>query len=201
MRRSFFALLLALVATAAGPMVVGVPAAEATVMVPLTIEDLAVRSRIVVRATVRQRQGVWDAEHKRIYTLTELAVSETIAGDAPTTIVIRTLGGQVDDIGMKVSGAPRLSETQDVVLFLRDDPTAKGGYLVVGMSQGLYRIERDAKGRAVAVPGVEGIAFVRNKNGARVIQEKSDAVRLSYDDFKQRVAQAANSAPTAPAVP
>ncbi len=178
---------------------VAMPMAWPTIMVPLSIEDLTARSPTVVRATVKQRQSVWDDAHKRIYTLTELSVSEVIHGDAPTTVVVKTIGGQVEGIGMKVSGMPRLAADEDVVLFLRP---AGRDFTVVGMSQGLYRLEKDAQGRMLAVPGVEGVAFVRNSNGTQTIEHHSDAVRLPYAELKKRIVAAASerSSPT-PVVP
>ena len=197
MRRSCLAITLTVAALATPS------SADATIMVPLTVEDLTVRSRAVVRATVRQRQSVWDKNRKRIYTLTELAVSEVIHGEAPKTILIRTLGGEVDGVGMKVSGTPRLQDEQDVVVFLRDDPVEATGFMVVGMSQGLYRLEKDSAGRLVAVPGVEGLAFVRRAaDGSQQVDSHTDAVRLPYKTLCDRVTAAAVSRPAAaPAVP
>ncbi len=181
---------------------VGPSAADATIVVPLTIEDLTVRSRAVVRATVRQRQSVWGKNRKRIFTLTELAVSEVIHGEAPKTILVRTLGGQVDGVGMKASGTPRMAEDQDVVIFLRDDPVDTAGFMVVGMSQGLYRLERDSAGRLLAVPGVEGLAFVRRTaKGGQQVDHETDAVRMPYDKLREKITAAASGPSPTPVVP
>ena len=175
-------------------------AADATIMLALSIEQMTAKSRTVVRATVRQRQGVWDEKHQRIYTLTELTVSEVIRGEAPATIVVRSLGGEVDGIGMKVSGSPRFSPDQDVVVFLREDPVGRAGFMVVGMSQGLFRLEKDSAGRLMAVPGVEGMSFARRAApGQGLADVNTDLVRLSYTDLRRRVAEA--SAPDRTPVP
>ena len=172
-------------------------------MLPLSVEDLTARCRTVVRATVRQQQSVWDGAHKRIYTFTELAVSEVIHGDAPKTIVVRTMGGEVDGVGMKVSGTARFVPNQDIVVFLRSDPmpeAAPDSFTVVGMSQGLYRLEKDTAGRMIAVPGVEGLAFARrNINGQQVVDHHTDAVRIPFDTLRGRVLTAARTPATPPA--
>lgn len=170
-------------------------------MLPLSVEDLTVRSRAVVRATVRQQQSSWDEGHRRIYTLTELAVSEVIHGEAPATILVRTMGGEVDGIGMKVSGTTRLMPNQDVVLFLRNDPGDTSGFMVVGMSQGFYRVERDTAGRTMAVPGMEGVAFVRNGREGPLVDHSTDAVRMPYDQFRARVRTAATTPVPTPIAP
>ncbi|MEM7679114.1 MAG: hypothetical protein AAF449_24310, partial [Myxococcota bacterium] len=118
-----------------------------------------------------------------------------IHGQAPATILVRTMGGEVDGIGMKVSGTARLLPNQDVVLFLRADPLETSGFMVVGMSQGFYRIERDTAGRTVAVPGVEGVAFVRSGREGTLVDHASDAMRMSYDQFRARVKTAAEPQP------
>ena len=172
--------------------------AEATIMVPLSLEELTANSRTVVRGTVRQSQSVWGKSHKRIYTLTELEVSEVIRGQAPKTILVRTLGGEVEGIGMKVSGTPKFVADQDVIVFLRPDPMSEGGFMTVGMSQGLYRVEKDSAGRTLAVPGVDGVAFVRARaDGRQVVDHRTDVVRMPYEQFRARV----RGAPGAPAAP
>ncbi len=174
--------------------------ANATIVVPLSLEDLTVRSRAVVRATVRQHQSAWDEDHKRIYSYTELSVTEVISGEAPETLLVRTLGGEVGDIGMKVSGTPRFVLDQEVVVFLRRDSMDPDDFTVVGMSQGLYRIERDSAGRVMAVPGAEGLAYARKgRDGQRIVDTNTEAIRIAYEALKSRV-QAAAAAPIEPVV-
>ena len=172
-------------------------------MQPLSIEELAVRSRAVVRATVRQHQSAWDTKQRRIYTLTEVTVTEVLAGEAPDTLLIRTMGGVVDGVGMKVNGTPRLVAEQDVVLFLRDDPMGRQGLRVVGLSQGLYRLEKDAAGRLLAVSGVEGVAFLRPGEGAvRPVTPATDKLRVPLTTLRDRVRTAhAAGAPATPVRP
>ena len=42
--------------------------ASATIMVPLSLEELATESTAIVRARVLDRSAAWDDERKRIYT-------------------------------------------------------------------------------------------------------------------------------------
>jgi hypothetical protein len=149
-------LLLSLIALAAP----GV--ARATVIVPQTVEEMALASSAVVRAKVLQRQSAWDKEHRRIHTHTELQVLETVHSTAavPASLVVRTMGGEVGEIGMRVSGVARFEVGEEVLVFLTPDPLDAGEFQVVGMSQGKYRIDRSGP-IPMAVASVEGLAFAR----------------------------------------
>src|SRR5688572_21496650 len=70
---------------------------QATVMVPMTIEDMAVQSAAVVRGRVLESRSAWDESHQRIYTFTEIEVLDPIHADQsmPKKVTVRTLGGEV----------------------------------------------------------------------------------------------------------
>ncbi|MCB1282514.1 MAG: hypothetical protein KDB18_13410 [Salinibacterium sp.] len=117
--------------------------ASATIVVPRTLEEMATHATAVVRAKVVARQSAWDADHRRIHTYTELALLETVAGEsAKGPLVVRTMGGEVGDIGMRVAGVARFEVGEEVVLFLRVDPLDRSHFQVVGMSQGKYVVDR-----------------------------------------------------------
>lgn len=192
--------LLAILFGASLGVTLGASRAEATVIVPLSVEEMSREAAAVVRGKVVSRQGAWDEEQRRIYTYTEVQVSETLhaKGSVPPTLVIRTLGGEVGNIGMKVSGTPQMTPGEEVLLFLRIDALDASQFQVIGMAQGKYRIERSASGELLAVPSVEGLAFARPdaKGNVRVERDHHDhapgAVKLS--ELRQQV-QAAVRAP------
>ena len=141
--------------------------ANATIVVPLSVEDMTTRSAIVVRGKVLASRPSWNADKSRIYTRTEVEVLEGYAqkGENAAKIFVRTLGGVVGDVGMNVSGAARFHQGEEVVLFLRKSPVAATDYQVVGMAQGKYRVRREDKGRVLAVPDTHGLAFAKQKSG------------------------------------
>lgn len=164
----------------------------ATVVVPMTIEDMTKESECVVRGRVVSSESAWDREHSKIYTSTEVTVLDPIhvTSGVPTKVVVRTLGGEVGSIGMKVAGTERFVLNEEVLLFLRKDPLVSSAFQVVGMSQGKYRIEAEAKtGRAMAVPSVEGLAFVRPDDTGilKVDPSAPQPSVLSLSDLKRRV--------------
>jgi hypothetical protein len=187
-------------ALAAGALAFTAPlVASATVIMPRTIEEMAQDSACVVRGRVLSSEAAWDDKHERIFTNTEIEVLDQIHGpqDAPRRIIVRTLGGEVGKIGMKVAGTERFTLNEEVVLFLRRDPVVASSFQVIGMSQGKYHIEREAKGRAIAIPSTEGLAFARkDESGVYKVDPSMPRVdRIPLDDLRKRVVDAIQQKP------
>src|SRR5258708_7748115 len=187
-------------ALAAGALVLAAPlVASATVIVPRSIEEMAQDSARVVRGRVASTQAAWDDKHERIYTLTEIDVVDQIHGpsDGPKKIVVRTLGGEVGKIGMKVAGTEKFSLNEEVVLFLRQDPLVATSYQVVGMSQGKYHVEHEAKGRTVAIASPDGLAFVKKDESGvyKVDPSVPQADRIALTELRKRIVDAIQNKP------
>lgn len=179
--------------------------ARATIVVPQSIEKMAQGAATVVRAKVLTGQSAWDADHRRIHTYTELQVLETVVGEAPRgALVVRTMGGAVGDIGMRVSGVATFEAGEEVVLFLRKDPLDGAHFQVIGMSQGKYTVDRSGAS-PMAAPSVQGLAFARRgTDGKMHVGHGHEAGgRMPLVDLLARVKAAlrAGGAPSAPAQP
>jgi hypothetical protein len=110
---------------------------QATTLKAFSLEQLAARSDAVVRGRVGPSQGVW--KDRVIHTMTEVAVSQVLRGNAPATVVVAQLGGRVGNDWMPVAGVAPLEPGEDVVLFLRAQPD--GTWVLCGMSQGKLAVE------------------------------------------------------------
>jgi hypothetical protein len=174
------------------------------VVLSKSIEDMTEEASAVVHAVVRQRQSAWDEAHRRIYTFTELELRDAWLGAPDATLVVRTLGGEVGSVGMKVSGTPRFEVGEEVVLFLRADPLDGERYQVVGMSQGKFRVEQRSEG-AFAVPDAKGLMFAsRDDSGGLAVSRgpPSGPAPVPLDDLEARVRSAAEAdGPTLRSVP
>ena len=97
--------------------------AEATIVVPLTLEQMQTRSNVIVRAIVLDSTSQWDRSEKHIFTFTRLKILETYKGDNAVgeIIRIRTLGGEVGGVGMAVAGTAKFQPSEEVVVFGRID--------------------------------------------------------------------------------
>lgn len=115
--------------------------AQASIARAVTLKELSADSQISVVGTALDAQSRWEtvAGRKRIVTTTRLRVNETIAGSAPgAELLVRTLGGQVGDVGQVVHGEALLLIGEDSVLFLAD--IGGGEHAVSAMAQGHYPI-------------------------------------------------------------
>jgi hypothetical protein len=86
-------------------------------------------------------------------------VLEAWKGPARASLTLLQPGGERDGLGQRVAGVASLDVGEELVLFLeRQGPLHR----VVGLSQGVYRVERGPDGRGTrAVPAaVQGLALV-----------------------------------------
>lgn len=129
--------------------------AHASLVEALDLPALVGEAEHVVVARVVSETSHYD-ERGRIVTDTTLQVEETLKGDrAPgAAIVVRRLGGVVDDIGMRVAGEASYTIGENVLVF-GTRFRAGGALRTVGMAQGAIRIvekngERWAQSSGVA---------------------------------------------------
>jgi hypothetical protein len=116
---------------------------------------------------------------------------------------VRTIGGEVGKIGMRVSGVEKFTPNEEVVVFLRRDPGDQQLFQTVGMSQGKFSVQHEAKGRAVLIPSVEGLAFARPASDGtiKVSDETPAPNRIPLSELKERVTAALTAQVKTPADP
>lgn len=130
--------------------------AQASVVLTLTLPELVEKSDSIVVALPKSKVSKW--EGGRIVTYTTIAVDTAVAGAAKAgdTIVVRTLGGVVDDVGQIAHGEAVLPLDKPIMLFLRPSVADKSAktLAVVGMAQGAMALEvgTDKVTRVVARP-------------------------------------------------
>ncbi|MEZ4230858.1 MAG: hypothetical protein R3B89_16905 [Polyangiaceae bacterium] len=114
--------------------------AEASLARAISLETLVRTSHHVVFATPVESSSRWEqiAGRKRIVTYTRLLVSESMGAIAPdeSELMVRTLGGQVGDIGQIVHGEAELALNRPSVLFV--GLASQGPLFIQAMSQGEY---------------------------------------------------------------
>ncbi|MDP3278279.1 MAG: hypothetical protein Q8Q09_24035 [Deltaproteobacteria bacterium] len=144
--------------------------ASATVVVPLSRQELTDQSDVVVRATVVSRLSRWNDDHSQIITLTRVRVTETVKGHAERELVIRQFGGEVDGLVSEVAGDGRLVQGQHVVLFLRRGPEV---YFLTALAQAVFVVTMDPQSSATVQRRLEGLTFARWVNGRMAASEAS----------------------------
>jgi hypothetical protein len=170
-------------------------AAGATTLVAQDVAKLTANSDLVVRATVARASSRWAADRLRIVTLVELQVAETYQGAPASTVQVLQPGGVVGDVGQSICGTASFSEGEEVVVFLEANPGGK--FLVTGMAQGKFRVERSTDGRAVfAVPELEVDARLVDPATGQSSPAASQArVPLKLDELVKQIRVAAKPLP------
>ena len=96
--------------------------APATVVVNESLEEMAHKVPLIVRGHVNRNVAGWDAEHRRIWTWTELTVTETIKVKAGGVELFKQPGGETGGIGQAVAGTAKFNEGEDCVVLLFPAP-------------------------------------------------------------------------------
>jgi hypothetical protein len=113
---------------------------------PKTVQD----APVIVRGKVISSHADWSKDSrdgKRIYTFTELQLTEVIKGTGVSGpgVQVRELGGEKDGVGMQVAGASVLNPGEDVVLML-GPRNSDGSFDVRGLMMGKLSVKRDSSG-------------------------------------------------------
>lgn len=168
MKRALAVCLLGLIAAVAVP-------ASASIFVAMDQAELVAASQAVVVGKVLDVRSFWNDDATAIVTEAVVRVDETVAGEAPRFVTVRTFGGTVGTLRIEAHGFPTFAEGQRMLLFLDGvGATAE----VVGYQQGQFRIvTRTSDGMDIAVPAVDGGATLVRMDGARV--ERPRAMPLS----------------------
>lgn len=114
----------------------------------VTLSELVYYSQHIVVGTAREATSAWErvGGSRRLVTYSRLDVHQPLDGRDPprAALYVRTLGGQVGDIGQIVFGEATLSHDEPCVVFLREIEPAL--FSVSAMAQGHYPLRRDDAG-------------------------------------------------------
>ncbi len=116
--------------------------ARASALISMSLEQLTEASSEIVQGQVAGQVSRWNDSHTQIVTLTSFHVVQAYKGDAASQVVIEQMGGKVGNTSVFVPGEMAFKPQGDYVLFL--EPATASRYRLVGMTQGAYRIYRDA---------------------------------------------------------
>jgi len=166
--------------------------AAATVMVEVSIEDMARDADVIVVARVIRTEVrvIIDPVHgAEPHTLTELAVRDWIVGPGGARVVIDELGGEIQGEGLVIAGTPVYQPGTEVIVFLE---RAGGRLRTYAMAQGRFEIRRGVAGVPDhVVRDLSGVAFATWTGGRmRVGPGLGAAVELSvFVDYVRQIAQ------------
>ncbi len=184
MRKSGFSMiLLAALLGVASPWVLPIGVAHATTVAPLSVEQLTDASTYIVRGQVAAVWVVRDAEG-RVWTRVKVAVVRTFKGpDSPAELVIETLGGVDGEVSTLAFGAPRFSESEEVLLFVSQNRSGRLG--IVGWSAGKYNLRRAPGERRLYAATVE--LDPRAHYDGRFLPHPEPQHRMYVEDLESRI--------------
>ena len=112
-------------------------------MVRKSIEELTSEADCILIGKVEKIESRWNEERTLIYTYVTISVKQytkALSGVGEVQeIIVKVRGGEVGDIGLKVSDTPQFREGEEVFLFLRmEKPPLLS---VAGLFQGKYTVE------------------------------------------------------------
>jgi hypothetical protein len=171
---------IALFAVLALSLVILLPAAT---LQKLTLGDMSQKSTAIVRARVLSSYA--QQHGSIIYTHYRIQVSEWWKGSGATALDVVVPGGLAGGLRQTFSGAPQLPSGGEHVLFLW---TGSGGLThIIGLSQGLFKVQRDANGEIMARRAASTETMLDPASGRSVGDE---ALTFHLSDLHQRVSAA-----------
>lgn len=160
--------------------------AHPTTMLFLDLEDITNRSEAIIRGRVKDVESRYNEERTKIFTYSIIEVRDTIKGKTPPVFTVRTYGGQVGDICMKVPGMPEFKQGEEVFLFIKRN---EDFWHIVGMAQGKYSIIRDKNNEEFLINDLKDIFFkkVGEDNRLEDLHPVKIPNRFSYPDLVSKV--------------
>jgi hypothetical protein len=123
---------------------------HATVLLPADFTDVVTGSQLIVHGRVTDVRAMLVGPRRTIESLVTLDVIESLRGNPGATVTFSVPNGQVGRYRRVLVGAPELEPGDEIVVFLQARPPAIPS--IFGLSQGLYRVVRDARARALVTP-------------------------------------------------
>jgi hypothetical protein len=121
-------------------------AAFAATLEKLSVEEMAQKSTAIVRGRATGSRTA--ARGPVIYTLHQVQVAEQWKGPVASHVEVAIPGGALNGLRQTFSGAPKLQEGAEYVLFLWTGPN--GLTQVIGLSQGKFELAKDSTGAKTA---------------------------------------------------
>jgi hypothetical protein len=109
------------------------------------IKKLSKGADVILLGKVIKKVSNWNESRTRIYTTTNVQAEEYFKGTGnENNLVIRTLGGEVGDVGELYTHMPTFKDDEEMVVFLKKDENNKG-YKVYNGEEGKITVITDEK--------------------------------------------------------
>lgn len=157
MKRGLITALVAALALAALP-------TFASTFIHMPQHDLVAQADSVIHGRVIDVNTFWSDSGRIIITEATIKVDDVLVGNADSTVVVRTFGGQIGDIRAEAHGFPTFKMGENVLLFLQAEE-ADNSIRVLGYQEGQFRVVTRNDGVTLAVPMVDEDARYVTRDG------------------------------------
>jgi hypothetical protein len=176
--------------TLALPLLLVCAPARASVIIKLDLPQLVGRADVIFVGKAIRAQSHWSEDRRHIVTDVTFQVERAVRGTrVRDTVVVRSLGGAVGGLGMRISGSPTFNVGDQALLFT---DVQAGHRSVTGMAQGVFRLSREPSGKVLVrqVLG-RGLGLARRTpSGAlELIKESSPPAPQPLESFVKQVQQ------------
>jgi hypothetical protein len=142
------------------------PVSGATSVVMLSDEELILDSRLILTGRVQSLFSVWNDAGTTINTYVEVRVESLLKGELSSdTLVLKQLGGIVQNEGVRFLGHPVFEPDQEVLLYLK--PGADRSLHVAHAFMGMFLVKDDGSGKSVHRWDGAGEVLRLSTSGAR----------------------------------
>lgn len=135
------------------------------IMQGMSTEELTGASDLVLEGEVKDVRSFWSKDGKTIITRAVILDSYVIKGRVTQKhIVVEYEGGEIGDIGFRVSDVVPLRKGEKVILFLKTGKSKKDGHVfnIVGKGQGKYTVDNDGIARKGGFSILSGAELIDN---------------------------------------
>ena len=170
-------------------LVVGQTRVGALTAIQRTFAELVGLADCVLIGTVTRVTSALGTDGEKIYTYVTLADLEVIKGEVPdTSYVLRIRGGTVDTQREVYPGIPQLETGGRYILFVQGN--FRDLFPVVGLAQGVFRVEWDPERQQEVVRTLQDQAHARTSGGASPEQQLASSLSetsMTVEAFVQRI--------------
>jgi hypothetical protein len=159
------------------------PALHATVLVPAEFREIVSGSQIIVHGRVAEVRGEWTDDRRRIDTIVTLDAGSYLKGGPGERVTFRVPGGTIGRYRTLMVGAPEFRAGDEVVLFLKANGPSVAH--VFGLSQGVFRVRRDARTRQRMV--VPPALMAQRETPQKVTRGATDRRPVALSAFQAQV--------------
>ena len=135
---------------------------SSAIMIGMGTEELTRESGLVIRGEVAEVKAQWSEDGKKIITRANIIITDILKGETISNMItVEYEGGEIGEIGLRVSDVSPLKTGEDVILFL--NKSAEGRKMgdvhnIVGKAQGKYTISKDG------IAGKSGFSVISSKS-------------------------------------